>query len=292
MEKIKKVLADGGRGIFLSLVYYTSPIPYMPSPEYDYAEYLESEWGIDVEYQQRVVKGVIDPDHPDRFGITFRDWAYMQLSSFTDHPIGKPLRNRRMLMTEVVPVVRSDNVPEDVKIEAVLEVPANATDYWAEKDVMRIMEALQTGDEDSTFTKSDEALNPPFSVILAASKGDSGAAETQPAGEAAGSDVSRIVVIGTGRALEDDYLSRRVMRFEGKQQRFATDPAPTENLDLFVNAIYWLAERPDLIAAGPADIQIVEHMDSSTRSSLYFVTLGWAAAVLMAGVVVFIVRRK
>lgn len=295
MAKIERVLADGGRGLFLNLVYYQSPFPFMPSPEYDYAGYLEDEWGIDVMYDRRVIKGVIDPAQPSRFGITVNDWVHMSLSTFTEHPIGKPLRNRRMLMTEVVPVLRAEVVPEGVTIEPVLEVPANANDYWAERDVARIIRALQTGESDSTFLKGDNVLDPPFSVIVAATKRDADAAETRPAGveaQDAADDVSRIVVFGAGSALEDRYLTRRVMRFEGRQQRLVTDPPPMENIDLFINAVYWLADRPDLIASGPAEVRIVEHMDPSTRRSLGFVTLGWAAAVLMAGVVVFFVRRK
>ncbi len=302
MAKVKQVLEDGGRGIFLTLFYFAPPNPFMMEPpKYDYAQYLENEWGIDVEYYKRVIKGVVDPKHPDRYGITVNDWMYMQLSAFNpDHPIGAPLRNRRMLMSEVVPVLRASETPENVTIESVLEVPANARGIWAEEDVMRIMRALQSGESDSTFTPSDEqSLKPPFSVVVAATKTDSTADEETAATDSdAETDVeetggpAKIVVMGNGRALENNYLSQRVMRFEGRQQRLVTDPPPTENMDLFVNAVYWLADKQDMIASGPATTEFIEPLDNTTKDSLHAMTLGWAGAVLMAGVVVFFVRRK
>ena len=65
-----------------------------------------------------------------------------------------------------------------------------------------------------------------------------------------------------------------------------------QNMDLFVNALYWLADRPGLIAAGPAEVPVVAAIEPSSRRSVWFVTVGWALAALVVGGVMMSVRRK
>jgi hypothetical protein len=219
----------------------------------------------------------------------------MQLSSFTNQPIGEPLKARRMLMKDVCPVVKADKVPEGVKIEPVLEVPIGTTDVWAEKDIERIFTALSTGSREGSFTKSDEAINPPFTVVLAAAKIVSGKnPASQPTATASGPAplTSKIVVMGNGLSLRDDYLQQRVIRFAGKGTRLATDPPPVENMDLLVNAVYWLSDHPELIAAGPADVPVVAAINPASRSGLWVIAMGWALVALVVGCIMWVIRRK
>jgi hypothetical protein len=228
----------------------------------------------------------------------------MQLSSFTEHPIGYPLRARRMLMKDVCPVTKADKLPEDVEIAEVLEVPKGTTDTWAEDDVKRIFMALQRGSQDGSFTRGEQAWAPPFSVMVAATKqmeakatekqeADATTKPAEAAGEVGDSPAcSKVVVMGNGLSLRDDYLQQRVVRFSGEGARLVTDPPPTENMDLFVNALYWLADRPGLIAAGPAEVPVVAAIEPGSRRSVWLVTLGWAFAALAVGGVMMMIRRK
>ena len=99
-------------------------------------------------------------------------------------------------------------------------------------------------------------------------------------------------MLGTGFSIVDDYLQNRVQRIEGKNARLVMDPPPVELTDLYQNTVYWLAGREDLIAAGPVSVPMVPAIESSGRSLINGVSLGWAFFVLLAGGMVMMVRRK
>lgn len=272
----REVLADGGRGLFLAA--WQPAMPMAPGPEYGWAPILKEDWGIEVHTDRRVIRGGVDRRHPGRYTIDLVQWWYMQLNNFREHPIGEPLRARRMLIKDVCPVSRADVKPENVELTAVLTVPEDATDIWAgtEREIQRIFEALQSAQEGS-FTRGPETWGPPFEVILA--------------GRNTGTD-GRVVVMGNGLSLRDDYLQQRVIRLGGGGTQLMTDPAPTENVDLVANALYWLADRNDLIAAGPAQVPVVEAIEGGSRRSVWVLSMTWALAALMAGGIVMVVRRK
>jgi len=302
-EVARQVLSKkNARGLFLAT--WMQPTMFGPPPEYGWGPILCDDWGIEVDAPRRVIRGVVDRKHPGRYAIDVVQWWYMQLSSFTEHPIGYPLRARRMLMKDVCPVTKAEKLPEGVEIAEVLEVPAGTTDIWAEGDVRRIFMALQRGTQDGSFTRSEQALAPPFSVILAATKQiaadepdkqevDEQAKPEESASEADASQAcSKVVVMGNGLSLRDDFLQQRVVRFGGKGARLVTDPPPTENMDLFVNALCWLADKPGLIAAGPAEVPVVAAIEPGSRRSVWLVTTGWAFAALVVGGVMMMIRRK
>jgi len=273
----REILADGGRGLFLA--------SWMPSmmmgqgPEYGWSPVLEEDWGIEVHPERRVIRGVVDRRHPGRYAIDLVQWWYMQLNYFREHPIGEPLRARRMLMKDVCPVSMVDTVPENVALEPVLKIPADVTDIWAatDEDIQRIFEALQSSSREGSFTKGPESWDPPMSVILAGRNTEAG---------------SKVVVMGNGLSLRDDYLQQRVIRLGGRGTQLMTDPEPTENVDLTANALYWLADRPELIAAGPAEVPVVAAIEGGSRRSVWVLSIAWAVAALVAGGIVMVVRRK
>jgi hypothetical protein len=89
------------------------------------------------------------------------------------------------------------------------------------------------------------------------------------------------------------YLEMPVPRIDKEGEvMFSTDPPPVENLELMANSLYWLAGKPDLIAAGPADVPFVGPIDEKSERGLWLITMGWAVAVLFAGAAVMFVRRK
>jgi hypothetical protein len=275
LTQVKTVLGSSGKGIFLA-VYDPPPGPYAPPEEYAYHKYLNDDWGVDVESNYRIIHGVVDKHDPGRYGINIMQWYYMQLNSFTKHPIGEPLKARRVMMREVCPLAKRSEAPDGVNIETLLEVPSGSNDYWGEKDIGRIIKALRSPDG-GAFAKGPDALESPMNVAVAATNEKSKA---------------QIVVLGSGLSFRDDYLGQRVMRFEGKQSQLRTDPPPTENVDLFVNAVYWLCGKQDMIAAGPAEVPLVPRIEPSGQKSLWLTTVGWAFAVLVAGGLVMMARRK
>jgi len=268
---------EGGRGLFLAT--WVPSMRFSPPPEYGWSSVLKDDWGIEVHPGRRVIRGVVDRRHPGRYAIDLVQWWYMQMSHFTDHPIGRPLRARRMLMKDVCPVTQAEQVPEQVRVTTVLDVPAGTTDVWAatEKDIERIFEALQSGSREGSFEKGPDAWDPPFTLMLAAENDEA---------------KSKVVVMGNGLSLRDDYLRQRVIRLGGRGTQLMTDPPPTENVDLLVNALYWLADQPQLIAAGPAEVPVVAAIEPGQRRSVWLLTMAWSVAALVVGGVVMMVRRR
>lgn len=279
LEQVKQVLAEGGRGVFLAFAdVRPRQMPWQPAPTYAYREMLRDEWGVDVKFDHRVIRGIRDKQRPDHFNIDIVQLSFMPLNYFTDHPIGAPLKARRLLMADVCPVVAGESLPEGVKVSPVLEVPSHAQDTWAEKDFLRIIRPLIEGQRDSTFTKGSDAMTEGFPVIVAAENEKTN---------------GKVVVMGMGFSFVDPFLTRPVPRLEARKAvTLSTDPPPSENVDLALNTLYWLADQPNMIAAGPAAIPLVGPVTPKSQNSAWFVSVGWALAVLVMGSVVMFVRRK
>ncbi|HOB73648.1 MAG TPA: hypothetical protein PKG54_03905 [Phycisphaerae bacterium] len=272
-EAIKK---PGAKAIFLAL---GSPRPPgAPPSTYAYADMLKTDWGIQVEHRHRVMRAVPSAKEPGMYSFDPIQFHYMRLNHFTEQPIGKPLRSRRMLFLHACPVIPAEQIPEDVVVEPVLLVPEKAQDMWAEGDFAPIIKALRERSKDTMFAKSSDVKEPPFPVIVAAENKKTN---------------SRVVVMGTGASLLENYLEAAVPRIDAKGEvRLVTDPPPTENVELFTNALYWLGGKTELIAAGPADVPIVGPIAEASKQRLWGITMGWALAVLVIGGAVMFIRRR
>ena len=283
LAKVRQVLEkENARAIFLAC--FLPPqrssmfMPPMPAT-YGYDKLLRDEWGIDVKFSERVIRGVPDKRGNDRYGLSVTRWNWMRLNTFNEkHPVGEPLRARRVLMVDVCPVVQAAKVPEHVQIETVLGVPApeGRSEFWAEGKIEDLIRQIQAPNSDGTVTKGPSAVDPPFTVILAAEN-------TQKK--------SRIVVSGAGLSVIDSYMDERVPRL-GQEEKISFDPPPRENGDLLVNCAYWLADKPDYIAAGPVIAPPVESISSGNRRLLQVLVVAWAVFVLAAGMVMWSIRRK
>jgi len=279
LERVKKVLSNGGRGIFLCR--WEPPrrrMIFMPAaePKYEYEKYLRQDWGVDVLYKYRVVYGVPDTRKPGYYGVNLERWAYMLLNNFTDHPIGKPLRARRVLMIDVCPVEPDPKVPKDVKIEPILVVPAR-DEYWADSDVLDLVRRV-TEETGGLITKDPTDKPSPFPVAVAAIN-----TKTK----------SEIVVLGNGASLLDDYLGSRVPRIGERGERIMFDPPPTANADLVINSVLWLADKADLIGAGPVIIPPVQPIPDKQMAAIRL--LVWVllpGLTLASGLVVMMIRRR
>ncbi len=281
LAKVRKVLGEeNARGIFLACFLPPRRSFFGSQPSsYGYDKYLRDDWGIDVKFGERVIRGVPDKQDVNRYGLSITRWNWMRLNSFDEkQPVGRPLRSRRCLFVDVCPVLPASKVPENVKIESILGVPGTTgrSEFWAEGDIERLIAQIRSPSSDGTVLKGPTAVNPPFTVILAAENTKNN---------------SRIIVNGAGLGVVDDYMGERVPRL-GREERISFDPPPRENGDLFVNCAYWLADRPDFIAAGPVTAPPIEAISSGGRRFLQFAAVGWAVLVLLGGGVMMLVRRK
>jgi hypothetical protein len=283
LAKVGELLDKGARAIFLcKWEPPTRAAMWMPpaEPKYPYDSMLRGKYGVDVLCQFRTVYGVPEQRVPGAYGVNVQRWGYMPLNDFSNMAIGKPLQGRRVLMLDVCPVVKAEKAektPGDIKVDTVLSVPAR-DEYWAAADVMKLVQQV-VGDRErgGLVTKQPGDKKAPFTVGLAVSEKDKPAA----------------VILGTGASVLDGYLTERVPRIGGKNDRLSFDPPPTANADLVINAVMWLSGRADLIGAGPVILPPVGRIEQGQLTAIR--ALIWVllpALVLASGGVVFAIRRR
>jgi len=281
LTKVREILDKGGRGLFLCKWQPpTRAAFFMPpaEPTYAYEKLLQEKYGVDVLFKYRTVYGIPEQRQPGYYGVNVQRWGYMPLNDFTDMPIGKPLQGRRVLMLDVCPVVKAPKTPDGIKIETILTVPAR-DEYWAAADVMKLVQQVVGDQQHGGLVSKQPGDKPsPFSVAVAVSN-----AKNEPVA----------VILGTGGSVLEGYLSERVPRIGGKNDRLSFDPPPTANADLVINSLLWLVGRADLIGAGPVILPPVRRIPEGQMAAIRGVV--WVlmpALVLVAGGAVFAVRRR
>src|SRR5262249_2759765 len=91
---------------------------------------------------------------------------------------------------------------------------------------------------------------------------------------------SRIVVLGTGKNIEDSYIKGGYRRIGPKS--FSTEQMPPTNLDLVMNSVHWARGQEKWIAAGPAVAPAIQAIPKGTMRLVQLVL--WALAPLLASV--------
>ncbi len=302
----RKVVDAVDRGIPAVFLASFSPprrmnmfMPPMQTP-YAYGDYLRDEWGIDVLTDYLVIPAVSDEKMPGRYKVDGQRFSYLPLSSFTDHPIGKPLQAQRVLWTNLCPVVSKRDVrgrpaeaPEGVEISPILGIPASWQSTWATRRIEDLLRQFQ-GSEGSYIWPDYEAgdLRAPFDVAVAATRSVE-SAEPESTQPAAGPDVqpARLVVLGAGASLMDGYLSQDVAVREA-DGTISLRPPPRANADLLINSVYWLTGRETLIASGPVQATM-KAIPPTAKIALAAVYCGLLpAAVIGIGLLVMFKRRR
>lgn len=281
MAKIAAEIDSGTPALFLT--NYSSRFAYMGeqaiagNPMY---EYLRQSWGIDAKIGQRVVQGIPNPSDPTRYSIAQDAWSWLPLGDFTDHPVGEPLRARQLYWLSVCPVTPAETVPQNVRIEPVLNVDAGQSNVWATAAADELGEKLQSGETINVAPgETKGAILPPFSVVVAAEK-------------TFGAGTNRAVVAGVGMTYYTAYLrypARRIL----PSGVIAADPPPVGTLDLAVNACYWLLEQEEYIGAGAVDTAPIGYVSPRAMRTLRLLVMGGLPALaLLIGLGVLLVRRR
>lgn len=284
-KKLTDRIGKTGRAIFLATYSVPRPAgPFGGGPlaqfEYVLKDYLHNQWGIDVDVNHRVIYGKRDPKDPARFGVSLADWQWLPLNSFTDHPIGRPLRARRVYMLNVCPVSAAETPPPGVEAWDVLRIE-DREDIWGNQNVLRTVQVITDprsgGWVGKDFDPSDGWMDipTPFSVMAAARNTEGG----------------KVFVTGAGQSYVDGYLDTPIAR-GAINERITFDPPPTANADLLVNALFWLADRENLIASGPILTPVIRPVSNAERRWLGAGVLLWSLLSLAGGGAVLFVRRK
>ncbi|MBN1941929.1 MAG: hypothetical protein JW849_01425 [Phycisphaerae bacterium] len=285
LQKIRDAVDDGASAMFLvcnlrpQMLGFGMPIP----QQYPFAEYLRNVWGLEARTGHLLVEGIAS-ETPGEYQINPVKTSYMPIRSFTSQPIGRPLQGRRMIWSGSCPITDAPEAPQDVARTAVLVVPETMTNIWATGDVQRLageIEKSRGGLVRPQYDKGD--LKVPLTLATAAARAGDLAKGIAP---------SRLVILGVGLSFTDAFLANPIPLLTD-QGGFETAPAPRDNLDLAVNAAYWLVGKESYIAAGPTSVEPVRAMGPVAQTTVWVLcVLILPAAAIAAGLIVMSARRR
>jgi hypothetical protein len=284
LARIREAIDSGTPAVFLAQwLPPQSPGGYSPptSQPYKLGDYLREDWGIDVLTDYLVMPAISDETLPGKFKLNLARFQHFPLSTFADHPICEPLQAQRVLWSWLCPVVASNQIPEGVKVESLLGVPAGQETTWATNNVLKLSRQLSSEGSNISPDYDGGDIRAGFDVAVAA---------TRIAGE--NTRPARIVVLGIGAGVVDGYLGSPVVKTDSRGANTMLDP-PHANATLVANSIYWLTGHDQYITAGPINIKPVELITQTTMYVLWALCVFCIpAAILAGGGIVMFVRRR
>lgn len=227
------------------------------------------------------------------------------------HPIIRPLQGMRGRFDFALPVVEADERPEGHKWWPLVQTPERA-DIWGESNVRGFLQGQDQQYDDDADMKSPFAIAA-ASVVLREVESPAAVSDQEEeswspevpgsrrAAEAArrasenatlsiaeavaGPEEGRAVVFGGDLFIRSGYLESR------DQNNMRNFPA---NAELFINAMYWLSGREDMIGVGPQAQQSrrLMAMGSARTAINWLLWLGMPLAVLLIGGGVWYSRRR
>jgi hypothetical protein len=260
---------------------------YFPDPfkaAYEFGDYLRANWGIDVRHNF-VVTSFRPTGVPGKWTIPALPpgcfWLPTPPLRFGEHEIVRPLKSSAGVFFQAAPLALTGPATqpatdENQRVSVTTLVDVKPTeDCWAIRDFMHILTDLRAETDGGTAPLPDD-LKPPFPLAVAATK-----------------DNARVVVSGSSTFAYDEIrtMSRRRSPRDPQREYFA--PA---NTDLFVNALHWLTGDAGRIAVGPrgSDVPRLYKLEEGPVAAFWrwFLVGLWPAVVLLAGVGVWLVRRR
>ncbi|KPK84082.1 MAG: hypothetical protein AMJ81_06560 [Phycisphaerae bacterium SM23_33] len=280
VEKIRKAIDAGANAVFLARYLRPTRWGMTESPQYGLAEYLKTDWGLEVKTDLRVVQALADELNPGTCKLPVVRWWYMPLSTFTKHPVGEPLRARRLYWADACPILKAKDSHPGVTVEDILVVPKGSATCWAASNAQQLERQMWLGEGSGIVPASAQGdLAPPLALAVEARK-------------TIGERTARIIVLGVGYSFIDQFLTPRVPRFEA-DETMESDPPPTGNVDLIINSAYHLVGQGDFIGAGPAIVQPIRIIDPGMMAVVKIgFGLIWPLLVLVVGVIIMVVRTQ
>jgi hypothetical protein len=280
-QVIRNLLDNDARMIFLTKWEVTGGGFGGPphTPPYGYGPLLEEDWGIQVDNALRIVSVEPDLETANGFTVVLREFGHMPVTGFSDHPIGKPMRGTRFLVADACPLESMESRPDGVTTSVIAGVSKN--ERWIAVSVDEIMEIVDIVNNPKSGGVVELGRTPrhgPFDIMLTAERREGDQRK------------GRIVVVGFGGSLLNQYLTQPVL---ADAETVRLDPPPTENLDLFINALYWLDDKEAYIGRGPVPVPRVHAIAAAQLSRMrWFVWAIWPALVFVPGAILWYIRRR
>jgi len=249
------------------------------TPPYGYAPLLEKDWGIRVDNATRIVAVQPDLETPNGFKVVLREFGHMPVTGFLDNPIGKPMQGTRFLVTDACVLEPTDPPPDGVKLQVVARIPKKEQYIGASvDDIIEIADIINNPKSRGVVQLNRPPRYGPFDLMLTAERHQGDKRK------------GKIVVMGFGGSLSDRYLRQAVL---ANAETIKLESPPTENLDLFVNALYWLDDKEAYIGRGPVPVPRVHAIAAGQLNTMrWFVWAVWPALVFVPGIFLWYIRRR
>ncbi len=265
LEAIKKALGDSPRALFLG--GFLPDQMGGPAPN-EYADYLESTWGIEAQSERALL--FLEPIAPGKYRFV-RDPLKMFDPSFGDHPISKDLSGMRSMFPLVSPISFADKKPEGVQLDRLT---------WFDKsDSIWSIESIQHYfDQQSNdfIVPADGDFRGQFLMAATAEKGEGKIA----------------VVNSTQFATDRVALAKQLV--PTSQGLSVVDVNPGNSV-LFINILHWLNDNTEWMNLGsPIDYSTlnIKKDAPSTMVVQIFATAVWPLLAAVCGLGVYFARRR
>lgn len=265
LEALKKALGDSPRALFLG-GYLPGPMG-GPAP-YEFADYLNDEWGIEAESDRALL--FIEPMEPGKYRFV-RDPLKMLDGTFGEHPITDTMSAMRTMFPLVAPISLSKTPPDNVTHHRLA---------WMERSdsVWSISEIQAYFDQQANeyIVPADGDFQGEFLISAAAEK-----------------DESKIVLINATQFATDRIAQAR--QLAATPQGLSVIPVNPGNPTLFINALHWLNDNTEWMNLGsPIDYSTlnIKKGASSTLAVQVFATAVWPLLAAICGLGVYFARRR
>ncbi len=268
-QRVVGALGEHPRAIFVA-GWLPGAFGDVPEP-YPYDGYLADDWGIHVASDMVVLRAFPYPGKPGEMAIGQESFVAGEFSR-SDHAIVRGMVGKRGATRLACPIEISGSRPEGVVVDKLLWMNA-VEGLWGVRDFTKYEKNVREG---KPVSRQEGDATGPFTVAVAGEAGD-----------------GKIVVVSGRAPFSDEWaLARGGLLTSRGITTVLRNPG---NVHLFINSLHWLNDRTEWLDVGkPVDIGTIaiDERSGSMRVIKAFAYVGWPATALLAGGVVWWMRRR
>ncbi|NOT02323.1 MAG: hypothetical protein HOP29_17080 [Phycisphaerales bacterium] len=266
MQSVVNTMGDKARAVFLA-GWAPSAFGMIPAP-YEYAPYLNDQWGINIDSNVLVLK--VAGVGPGKFQLTQASGQVREFNQ-ADHVLVRNITGQTASFPLVAPVEIMEKKPDGVTVEPLLWAPRSET-LWGVHNPSDYVQKARAGED---FEKTAEDELGPFNLAAAAQKGE-----------------SKILVISSPNCMTDDVaLAPALVRTSRGYILRQQNPG---NVSLLLNGLHWLNDKVEWMELGrPANTGSIEIAQGPTLTFIKVFAAGiWPLLVVGCGLVAWRIRRR
>jgi len=266
-QKVLDAIGKDGRAMFI-VGWHPGQFGMIPA-NYEYADYLKNEWGIEVDTSALLIQTTNTA--PGKYQVTRRDFYNMDDVEVTDFPIVAGPLSRELALPACAPLKLPDTPPDGVTYHRLVYIP-DRDNVWGVKNLQVYEEQLR---QKEYLSRVPTDLAAPFDLAVAATKGD-----------------AKIVVVSSADFAVDDVAFMQAMSI-GPHGLTIRSRNPG-NVSLMINSMHWLNGNDEFMNIGePIEAAVLKIGSTATVRKVQALTIfAWPMVALLFGAVVWLVRRR